>query len=184
MPLDFDLGIAFGQRNPLLWVSPDFAPQPVTAAANTIYARSFHHEGRARGEFDETVASLAKNPVVERRMTFEPNHKEIEVASREKKSAMASAGRPNTIWLAPPVHASALAIDWLLSRAVCIRRFHCRCREEKNFAEQRRSTYPCLLLESRTERCCPLPTWNLEGQSSAGPRRCTAETRGGLFGLF
>jgi hypothetical protein len=65
MPLDFDLGIAFGQRNPLLWVSPpDFAPQPVTAAANTIYARSFHHEGRARGEFDETVAFESKADIL------------------------------------------------------------------------------------------------------------------------
>lgn len=53
-----------------------------------ICARSFHHEDRARGEFDQTVASLAKNPVVERRMAFEPNHKEIEAASREKGDVM------------------------------------------------------------------------------------------------
>ena len=157
----------------------------MTAAANTIYARSFHHEDRARGEFDETVASLAKNPVVERRMTFEPNHKEIEVASREKKSAMASAGRPNTIWLAPPVHASALAIDWLLSRAVCIRRFHCSSagRRRTLLSSAARLIHACSWSRARSVAVhCRLGT--LRGRALLGRAGVPRRRGGGCLACF
>ena len=63
----------------------DFACEMQTltygTASNEAFAQgSFHHQDRTRGEFDEAVDGLAENPVIQCRMAFESDDKQIEPA--------------------------------------------------------------------------------------------------------